>query len=65
LGEGLPAKEKDGRIPFAPRWLKDVVRNGRSRAGATLFTRVDLVFMDTTCPYSEGAGGRHGYSRDR
>ena len=25
LGEELPAKEQDGRTPFAPRCLKDVV----------------------------------------
>jgi hypothetical protein len=33
-----------------------------------LFTRLDLVFMDTTSLYFEGAGGqtlgRHGYSKD-
>ena len=50
---------------LAPRWLKDVVRNGRSRAGATLFTRLNVVFMDTTCPYPKVLAGRHGYSRDR
>ena len=33
-----------------------------------LFTRLDLVFMDTTSLYFEGAGGQslgqHGYSKD-
>ena len=35
LGEELPANEQDGRTPFSPRCLKDVVEGGCSRIGAT------------------------------
>ena len=55
LGEELPAKEQDGRTPFAPRCLKDVMRFAHRR---NLFTRLDLMFMDTTGLYFEGAGGQ-------
>ena len=56
LGEELPAKEQDGRTPFAPRCVKDVIEE-------RLFAH-----RDTTSLYFEGAGGqtlgRHGYSKD-
>jgi hypothetical protein len=68
LGEELPAKEQDGRTPFAPRCLKDVVEERLFAHRRDLLTRLDLVFMDTTSLYFEGAGGqtlgRHGYSKD-
>jgi transposase len=68
LGEELPAKEQDGRTPFAPRCLKDVVEERLFAHRRDLFTRLDLVFMDTTSLYFEGAGGqtlgRRGYSKD-
>src|SRR6516165_12837433 len=68
LGEELPAKEQDGRTPFAPRCLKDVVEERLFAHRRDLFTRLDLVLMDTTSLYFEGAGGqtlgRHGYSKD-
>src|SRR5215475_11847310 len=68
LGEELPAKEQDGRSPFAPRCRKDVVEERLFAHRRDLFTRLDLVFMDTTSLYFEGAGGqtlgRHGYSKD-
>jgi Transposase DDE domain len=68
LGEELPAKEQDGRTPFAPRCLKDVVEERLFDHRRDLLTRLDLVFMDTTSLYFEGAGGqtlgRHGYSKD-
>ena len=68
LGEELPAKEQDGRTPFVPRCLKDVVEERLFAHRRDLFTRLDLVFMDTTSLYFEGAGGqtlgRHGYSKD-
>ena len=68
LGEELPAKEQDGRTPFAPRCLKDVVEERLFDHRRDLLTRLDLVFMDTTSPYFEGAGGQtlgqHGYSKD-
>src|ERR1700693_2988311 len=68
VGEELPAAEQDGRTPFAPRCLKDVVEERLFERRRDLFTKLDLVFMDTTSLYFEGAGGqtlgRHGYSKD-
>lgn len=68
LGEELPAGEQDGRTPFAPRCTKDVVEERLFAHRRDLFSRLDLVFMDTTSLYFEGEGGqslgRHGYSKD-
>src|SRR5215467_6362431 len=68
LGEELPEKEQDGRTPFAPRCVKDVIEERLFAHRRDLFTKLDLVFMDTTSLYFEGAGGqtlgRHGYSKD-
>src|SRR5450432_4828724 len=68
LGEELPASEQDGRTAFAPRCLKDVVEERLFEGRRDLFTKLDLVFMDTTSLYFEGAGGqtlgRRGYSKD-
>ena len=68
LGEELPEKEQDGRTPFAPRCRKDVIEERLFAHRRDLFTRLDLVFMDTTSLYFEGAGGatlgRHGFSKD-
>jgi len=68
LGEELPAKDQDGRTPFAPRCMKDLVEERLFAHRRDLFTRLDLVFMDTTSLYFEGAGGqtlgRYGYSKD-
>ena len=67
LGEELPAKDQDGRT-LAPRCLKDVMEERLFAKRRDLFTKLDLVFMDTTSLYFEGAGGqtlgRHGYSKD-
>jgi Transposase DDE domain len=68
LGEELPAKDQDGRTPFAPRCIKDLVEERLFVRRRDLFTRLDLVFMDTTSLYFEGAGGqtlgRHGHTKD-
>ena len=68
LGEELPEQAQDGRTPFAPRCLKDVVEERLFAHRRGLLTRLDLVFLDTTSLYLEGAGGqtlgRHGYSKD-
>jgi hypothetical protein len=68
LGEELPENEQDGRTPFAPRCLKDVVEERLFAHRRDLLTRLDLVFMDTTSLYFEGTGGQtlgqHGYSKD-
>jgi hypothetical protein len=68
LGEELPEREQDGRTPFAPRCVKDAVEERLFAHRRDLLTRLDLVFMDTTSLYFEGAGGQtlgqHGYSKD-
>jgi transposase len=68
LGEELPAKDQDGRTPFAPRCIKDLVKERLFAHRRDLFTRLDLVFMDTTSLYFEGAGGqtpgRYGHTKD-
>jgi hypothetical protein len=68
LGEELPAMEQDARTPFAPRCTKDLVEERLFAHRGDLFSRLDLVFMDTTSLYFEGAGGqtlgRHGHSKD-
>ena len=68
LGEELPASEQDNRTLFAPRCLKDVVEERLFASRRDLFSKLDLVFMDTTSLYFEGAGGqtlgRRGYSKD-
>ena len=46
LGEELSEKEQDGRTPFSPRCLKDVVEERLFAHRRDLFTRLDLVFMD-------------------
>jgi hypothetical protein len=68
LGEELPAAEQDGRTPFAPRCTKDVIEEQLFAARRDLLSSLDLVFMDTTSLYFEGAGGQtlgqRGYSKD-
>jgi transposase len=68
LGEELPEAEQDARTPFAPRCLKDVVEERLFARRRDLFTRLDLVFMDTTSLYFEGEGGqtlgRRGFNKD-
>jgi hypothetical protein len=68
LGETLPDAQQDGRTPFAPRCTKDLVEERLFAHRRDLFSRLDLVFMDTTSLYFEGAGGqtlgRHGHSKD-
>src|SRR5262249_25291332 len=68
LGEELSEQEQDGRTPFAPRCLKDMVEERLFAHRRDLLTRLDLVFLDTTSLYFEGAGGptlgRHGSSQD-
>jgi hypothetical protein len=68
LGEELPAEEQDGRTPFAPRCTKDVIEEQLFAARRDLLASLDLVFMDTTSLYFEGAGGQslgqRGYSKD-
>ena len=68
LGEELPAKQQDGATPFSPRCTKDLIEEQLFAHRRDLFSRLDLVFMDTTSLYFEGLGGQsigqHGYSKD-
>ena len=58
LGEELAEDQQDGATPFAPRCLKDVVEENLFARRRDLFSTLDLVFMDTTSLYFEGAGGQ-------
>ena len=68
LGDPLPASQQTGATPFAPRTTKDLVEEALFARRRDLFSRLDLVFFDTTSLYFHGAGGdtlgRHGHSRD-
>jgi len=68
LGEERPADQQDAATPFAPRCMKDVVEEELFAHRRDLLTSLDVVFMDTTSLYFEGAGGqtlgRRGFSKD-
>ena len=68
LGEELPQEQQDGATPFAPRCVKDVLEEELFAYRRDLLTTLDVVFMDTTSLYFEGAGGetlgRRGFSKD-
>ena len=68
LGEELPEDQQDGATPFAPRCVKDVMEEDLFACRRDLLTTLDVVFMDTTSLYFEGAGGhtlgRRGFSKD-
>jgi hypothetical protein len=57
LGEPLPRSEQDGATPFSPRCTKDLIEEGLFARHRDLFTRLDIVFFDTTSIYFEGEGG--------
>jgi len=68
LGEELAEDQQDGATPFAPRCVKDVLEEDLFACRRDLLTTLDIVFMDTTSLYFEGAGGetlgRRGFSKD-
>ena len=68
LGEELPETQQAGATPFAPRCVKDVLEEELFACRRDLLTTLDVVFMDTTSLYFEGAGGerlgRRGFSKD-
>jgi transposase len=68
LGAPLPEDEQDGATPFAPRCTKDRIEEALFAQRRDLFTRLDLVFFDTTSVYFEGEGGetlgQYGHSKD-
>jgi hypothetical protein len=68
LGDELPPEQQDGATPFAPRCTKDLIEEQLFAHRRDLFSRLDLVFMDTTSLSFEGLGGQtlgqHGFSKD-
>ena len=68
LGEELSEDQQDAATPFAPRCVKDVMEEDLFTCRRDLLTTLDVVFMDTTRLYFEGAGGqtlgRRGFSKD-
>ena len=67
LGEELSETEQDCATPFSPRCMKDVLEEDLFAHRRDLLTTLDIVFMDTTSLYFEGAGGetlgRRGFSK--
>jgi hypothetical protein len=68
LGEELPMAEQCDMTRFAPRCTKDRIEEELFWRQRDLFSRLDLVFFDTTSIYFEGNGGEtvgaHGKSKD-
>ncbi len=68
LGEELAETEQDGATPSAPRCVKDVLEEELFACRRDLLTTLDIVFVDTTSLYFEGAGGetpgQRGFSKD-
>jgi len=66
LGEELT--DQQDRTPFAPRCTKDVIEERMFDHRRSLFTDLNLVFLDTTSLYFEGEGGKtigeRGLSKD-
>jgi len=67
LGEPLPDHEQDGKA-LAARRIKDKIEEMLFAKNRSLFSKLDLVFFDTTSIYFEGRGGRdlgrRGFSKD-
>jgi transposase len=63
----LAESEQDGAT-LVPRCRKDLIEERLFQERRDLFSRLDLVFMDTTSLYFEGRGGErlgaYGYSKD-
>jgi len=55
---GEETEDQDGRTPFVPRTVKDLVEEGLFEENRDLFTGLDFVFFDTTSLYFEGEGGQ-------
>lgn len=68
LGEPLAQDEQEGRTPFAPRCVKDLIEEELFFVRRDLFTEVAIIFFDTTSIYFEGQGGptigKRGNSKD-
>ena len=65
---GEETADQQGRTPFVPRCVKDVIEEDLFQVNSDLFTGVDLFFFDTTSLYFEGEGGdtmgQKGHSKD-
>ena len=55
LGEEIT--DQQDRTPFSPRCIKDLMEEDLFQVTRTLFTGLDLFFLDTTSVYFEGEGG--------
>lgn len=68
LGEVLPERDQEGRTPFGPRCMKDLIEERFFARRRDLFTGLALVFFDTTSLCFEGRGGaslgRRGNNKD-
>ncbi len=67
LGKELPKEQQDGKTPFSPRCVKDLIEEDLFARRRDLFTKVSIVFFDTTTLYFEGEGGgigKRGNSKD-
>lgn len=68
LGTPLPKDQQQGATPFAPRCTKDAFEEALFNRRRDLFSKLDLVFFDTTSIYFEGEGGQelgeYGHSKD-
>jgi hypothetical protein len=66
LGEEL--EDQEGKTPFAPRCIKDMIEEDMFQVRRNLFTGLDVVFFDTTSIYFEGEGGetigQFGHNKD-
>ena len=65
---GEETQDQRDATPFSPRCTKDLVEESIFLERRDLFTGLDLVFLDTTSIYFEGAGGDtigcKGHSKD-
>ena len=65
---GTPLPEQSGATAFGPRCVKDEAEEMLFARRRHLFSGLDLVFLDTTSIYFEGAGGetlgQYGHSKD-
>jgi len=68
LGESLPKDQQAGATPFSPRCTKDAFEEAMFDRRRDLFSKLELVFFDTTSIYFEGEGGtdlgQYGHSKD-
>jgi hypothetical protein len=68
LGAPLPEPQQKAATPFVVRSTKDLMEEELFAHRRDLFSRLDLVFFDTTSLYFEGEGGQtigwYGNSKD-